>query len=182
MRLVVGAMMGFCFAVAGQLAQAQEKPSAQQRPAAARQPPREPPRPAWAAQIPTEVPEGSIGIVAGEKVLRQSFCQLQVLILNRTNETIRFASVNAEVFFGERSVVTRFNIQLADPNVGRLSTVHLAEGCPRRPTRLVVRQVQLCSRPGPQRQGCGAPFVPFLPAHLHGDPVFQVQVAPDFDK
>lgn len=174
MKLLASALIAACVAAPVHDAFAQDR-SQQQRP-------RQTPRPAWAAEVPTEVPPGSIGVVAGVKQLRQQFCQLQVLVLNRTTETIRFASVNAEVFFGARSVVTRFNIQLADPDVGRLSTVHLAEGCPQRPTRLVIREVQMCSRPTPQRRGCGAPFVPFLPAHLYAEPVFEVQVAPDFDR
>ena len=131
--------------------------------------------------MPRQPPPGTIGIMAAEQAIRSSFCELQVLVLNKTDATIRYASVQVEVFFGDRSVVARFPVELVDPDRSRISIARVIEGCPRLPTRMVVREVSLCSRPNPRRRGCGAPFVAFMPGPQQAR-TFPVEIAPDYER
>jgi hypothetical protein len=148
------------------------------------QPRQSPPlqRPAWAADIPAQVPVDAVGVFAYLPAPRQSFCQIAVIVLNNTRTTIRTAHAQVEVFWGDRSVVGSFNVQFVDPEKHREARVHLVEGCRTQPSRIVVRDVGLCSTGEGifPRPACGLSWLPFAPAVERPAIMIPVSFAPDF--
>lgn len=149
--------------------------------------PREPPtwRPDWAETLPTGVPNGTIGVLAHLPELKAQFCVVEVWIVNNTETTIRSAIAQVEVFFGEQSVVANFVVQLSDPGRIREAQIHLPRGCAVVPSKVVLRQIQLCTTAASTfpRRACGAPWVSFMPdiGRRNFRPI-RLEIAPDYDR
>jgi hypothetical protein len=139
-------------------------------------------RPPWAASLPEQPPPSSVGVMANVLERTAYTCALSIQVLNSTDAPIRYAWVDAEVFFGQRSAVTHFGVQYADPGRWREAKVVLFQACPQTPTRLVIRAVSLCTRGTSYRRGCGVPFVPVAPRLAREVAQFPVEIAPDFDR
>lgn len=140
-------------------------------------------RPAWAADIPAQVPADQVGVFAYLPRTRPSFCVINVVVVNNTARTIRTALMRAEVFFGNRSVIGRVGVEFADPDRSREARLSLVEGCQRPPTRIVIRDMELCATPGDMlgRPACGMTWMTFVPeVRGGGASIIPLEFASDF--
>lgn len=158
---------------------AQQRPAPQPAKPAAEQPFL--PRPAWAAAIPEAAPDETIGLTANMPSRSDGGrCRLQLQLSNATTETIRYVYLKLEVFFAARSVIETAAFQFVDPGKSRVAEINIFATCPTAPTKMVVREVSLCTHGSEQfRRGCAVPMVPVVPAFRWKMNLFPVEIAPD---
>lgn len=143
--------------------------------------------PSQAQQQPARdsLDRGAIGVFARAVDRLPSVCTIELTVVNNTASTITAAIGAVEVFWGERSVVGNFALQLADPGRIRETRMVVMNGCQTLPSRVVLRQMQVCMLQGQMipRPACGAPWQPLTPAGAGPDfGLIPTEVAADFTR
>lgn len=136
-------------------------------------------RPAWAANLPEQTPDGMIGLSAF--LVEKDYCRVVIRIHNGTDATIRYFTAALEFFYLTASEIGQFSVSFVDPGKTRDAEARIFRSCPRGLTRVVLREVTLCTRDGRWRRGCGAGFVPIAPRLPRPTAQVPIEIAPDFE-